>query len=43
MEAVLMVKEFEVRWEGRLPAAPADVWDAITQHADGMFDAERVA
>ena len=28
-----MVKEFEVRWEGELPASPEDVWDAITQHA----------
>ena len=32
-----MVKEFEVRWEGELPARPQDVWDAITQHADGYL------
>jgi hypothetical protein len=32
-----MVKEFEVRWEGELPAGPQDVWDAITQHADGYL------
>jgi hypothetical protein len=32
-----MVKEWEVRWEGELPAAPQDVWDAITQHADGYL------
>jgi hypothetical protein len=32
-----MVKEFEVRWEGELPAGPHDVWDAITRHADGYL------
>jgi uncharacterized protein YndB with AHSA1/START domain len=32
-----MVKAFEVRWEGELPAAPQDVWDAITRHADGYL------
>ena len=32
-----MVKEWEVRWEGELPARPQDVWDAITQHADGYL------
>ena len=32
-----MVREFEVRWEGELPADPRDVWDAITQHADGYL------
>jgi len=30
-----MVRGWEVRWEGELPAGPQDVWDAITQHADG--------
>ncbi|HEY8581320.1 MAG TPA: SRPBCC domain-containing protein [Capillimicrobium sp.] len=32
-----MVKQFEVRWEGALPAAPQDVWDAITRRADGYL------
>jgi len=32
-----MVKQFEVRWEGELPASPQAVWDAITQHADGYL------
>ena len=32
-----MVKQWEVRWEGELPARPQDVWDAITQHADGYL------
>jgi hypothetical protein len=32
-----MVKEFEVRWEGELPARPEEVWEAITQHADGYL------
>ena len=32
-----MVREWEVRWEGELPASPQDVWDAITQHADGYL------
>jgi hypothetical protein len=32
-----MVKRFEVRWEGELPAAPQDVWDAVTEHADGFL------
>ena len=32
-----MVREWEVRWEGELPARPQDVWDAITQHADGYL------
>ena len=26
-----MVREWEVRWEGELPASPQDVWDAITR------------
>ena len=32
-----MVKEWRLRWEGELPAAPQDVWDAITQHAEGWL------
>jgi hypothetical protein len=32
-----MVREFEVRWEGELPASPQDVWDAITTHAEGYL------
>lgn len=32
-----MIKEFEVHWEGELPARPRDVWEAITQHADGYL------
>ena len=32
-----MLKGFEVRWEGELPAAPEAVWDAITRHADGYL------
>ena len=32
-----MVKQWEVQWEGELPARPQDVWDAITQHADGYL------
>ena len=32
-----MVRQWEVRWEGELPARPQDVWDAITQHADGYL------
>jgi uncharacterized protein YndB with AHSA1/START domain len=32
-----MVKAWEVRWEGELPARPQDVWDAITRHADGYL------
>ena len=32
-----MVKRWEVQWEGELPARPQDVWDAITQHADGYL------
>jgi uncharacterized protein YndB with AHSA1/START domain len=32
-----MVKQFEVRWEGELPARPQDVWDAITVHSDGYL------
>jgi hypothetical protein len=32
-----MLREFEVRWEGELPAAPQDVFDAITKHTDGYL------
>lgn len=32
-----MAEEFEVRWEGRLPAAPGTVWDAITVHTAGWL------
>jgi hypothetical protein len=32
-----MVKEFEVRWEGELPAGIQDVWDAITRHPAGYL------
>jgi uncharacterized protein YndB with AHSA1/START domain len=32
-----MSKQFEVRWEGLLPASPQDVWDAVTRHADGYL------
>jgi uncharacterized protein YndB with AHSA1/START domain len=32
-----MAEEFEVRWEGELPATPQDVWDAITLHTDGWL------
>src|SRR5215207_356746 len=29
------MKEFEVRFEGELPATPQEVWDAITVHTSG--------
>jgi uncharacterized protein YndB with AHSA1/START domain len=32
-----MAREFEVRWEGELPAAPQDVWDAFTKHTAGWL------
>jgi hypothetical protein len=32
-----MTRTFEVRWEGALPAASQDVWDAITRHSDGYL------
>jgi hypothetical protein len=32
-----MAGEFEVRWEGELPAAPQEVWDAFTLHSDGWL------
>ncbi|MPZ95886.1 MAG: SRPBCC domain-containing protein [Propionibacteriales bacterium] len=32
-----MTKEFEVRWEGELPATPQEVWDAFTLHTAGWI------
>jgi hypothetical protein len=32
-----MSKEFEVRWEGVLPADPRQAWDAITRHTGGWL------
>ena len=32
-----MGQEFEVRWEGELPASRQDVWDALTRHTDGYL------
>jgi hypothetical protein len=32
-----MFREFEVRWEGELPASPQAVWDAMTVHAGGYL------
>jgi uncharacterized protein YndB with AHSA1/START domain len=32
-----MAEEFEVRWEGELPATPQDVWDAFTLHTAGWL------
>jgi hypothetical protein len=32
-----MVKRFEVTWEGALPAAPQDVWDAMTKRSAGYL------
>lgn len=32
-----MPRNFEVRWEGELPAAPQQVWDGFTKHADGWL------
>jgi hypothetical protein len=32
-----MLKQFEVRWEGELPARPQDVWYAVTKQADGYL------
>jgi uncharacterized protein YndB with AHSA1/START domain len=31
------MKEFEVRFEGDLPATPQEVWDAITAHTTGWY------
>ena len=30
-----------MRWEGELPAAPQEVWDAITRHSGGLAVADR--
>ncbi|GLY64639.1 SRPBCC family protein [Amycolatopsis taiwanensis] len=32
-----MPKKFEVRWEGDLPATPAQAWDAFTVHTAGWL------
>jgi uncharacterized protein YndB with AHSA1/START domain len=32
-----MANEFEVQWEGELPATPPDVWDAFTMHTAGWY------
>ncbi len=32
-----MTTEFEVRWEGELPATPQQVWDAFTLHTAGWI------
>jgi uncharacterized protein YndB with AHSA1/START domain len=32
-----MSKQWEVRWEGLVPARPEAVWDAVTVHADGYL------
>lgn len=32
-----MRKRFEVTWEGTLPAAPAEVWDAFTRRTAGRL------
>jgi uncharacterized protein YndB with AHSA1/START domain len=32
-----MSEQFDVRWEGELPAPPAQVWDAVTKHAAGWL------
>jgi hypothetical protein len=32
-----MTREFEVRWEGDLPARPDEVWDAITARTGGWL------
>ena len=31
------MKDFEVRFEGELPATPREVWDAITLHTSGWY------
>lgn len=31
------MKDFEVRFEGELPATPREVWDAITVHTSGWY------
>jgi hypothetical protein len=32
-----MGQQFEVRWEGDLPATPQEVWNAITVHTAGWI------
>jgi hypothetical protein len=32
-----MGQQFEVRWDGELPASPQDVWDGLTRHTDGYL------
>ena len=32
-----MVQEFEVRWEGELPATRQEVWDAVTLHTASWY------
>ena len=32
-----MTRTFEMRWEGELPAAPQEVWDAFTRHSAGWL------
>jgi hypothetical protein len=32
-----MAREFEVRWEGELPATPQEVWEAFTVHTAGWL------
>ncbi|HVQ89743.1 MAG TPA: SRPBCC domain-containing protein [Mycobacteriales bacterium] len=34
---VVMSKEFEVHWDGVLPATPEQVWDAVTVHPGGWL------
>jgi uncharacterized protein YndB with AHSA1/START domain len=37
MEDDDMAKEFEVTWEGELPASPQEVWEAFTKHTRGWL------
>jgi len=32
-----MAKQWEVKWEGELPATPRDTWEGITRHSDGWL------
>ena len=32
-----MAEEFQVTWEGLLPATPEVVWDAVTRHSEGWL------
>jgi hypothetical protein len=36
-EATDMAEEFEVTWEGELPASPREVWDAFTRRTAGWL------